>query len=115
MDLKSFVKAALNDVMDAVQETIVDRQKAEKIGYVNPKVVNPDEMEIDTIKFDIAISAGTKTKGGGEAGIEVWSVKIGANGERESEASNVSRVEFTLGVSWPFTEVTDAKKLIRVS
>lgn len=115
MELKAFVKAALNDVMDAVQETIEERKAAGKVGSVNPKVFNADEMEIDTIKFDIAVSAGAKTKGGGEAGIEVWSVKIGANGERESESSNVSRVEFTLGVSWPYSSITDAKKLIRAS
>ncbi|MCV3766464.1 hypothetical protein [Rhizobium sp. TRM95796] len=115
MELKAFVKAALNDVMDAVQETIEERKVAGKHGYINPKTHDPDEMEIDTISFDVAISAGTKTQGGGEAGLEVFSVKIGANGSREHESSNVSRIQFTLGVSWPHTHVLDAKKLIRAN
>jgi hypothetical protein len=113
MELKEFVKSVLNDVMDAVQETIEERKGADKHGYINPKTHDPDEMEIDTISFDVAISAGTKTQGGGEGGLEVWSVKIGANGSREHEATNVSRIQFTLGVAWPHTHMVDAKKLTR--
>lgn len=115
MDLKLFVKAALNDVMDAVQETIEERKAAGRFGYINPKSHDPEEMEIDTIKFDVAVSAGTKTQGGGEAGLEVFSVKLGGTGSHERETSNVSRIEFTLGVSWPHTHIQDAKKLVRAS
>ncbi|MCM2476594.1 hypothetical protein HGO38_24410 [Rhizobium sp. CG5] len=115
MDLKSFVKAALNDVMDAVQETIEERKAREKQGFINPKIHDPEVMEIDTIKFDVAVSVGTKTQGGAEAGLEVFSVKLGGSGTHEREASNVSRIEFTLGVSWPHTHILDAKKLVRAS
>lgn len=115
MDLKSFVKAALNDVMDAVQETIEERKAAKKHGHINPKTHDPDEMEIDTIKFDLAVSVGTKTQGGAEGGLEVFSAKIGASGSREHETSNVSRIEFTLGVAWPHTHILDAKKMVRAS
>ncbi|MBN7807081.1 hypothetical protein JZX86_17145 [Agrobacterium rosae] len=113
MDLKSFVKAALNDVMDAVQDTIEERKAAGRHGYINPKSHDPEEMEIDTIKFDIAVSVGSKTIGGGEAGLEVLSIKLGGNVGHEKETSNVSRIEFTLGVAWPHTHILDTKKLVR--
>ena len=113
MDLKTFVKSALSDVMDAVQETIEERKKEKKRGYVNPKVHNPNEMEIDTIKFDVAVSVGSKSHGRGEGGLEVLSLRLGVSGQHEREASNVSRIEFTLGVAWPHTEIEDARKLIR--
>lgn len=115
MDLKSFVKTALNDVMDAVAETIEERKTAGKHGYINPKSHDSEEMEIDTIKFDVAVSAGTKTQGGTEGGLEVFSFKLGGTGSHERETSNVSRIEFTLGVAWPHTHILDAKKLVRAS
>ena len=115
MDLKSFVKTALNDVMDAVQETIEERKTAGRRGHINPKSHDPDEMEIDTIKFDVAVSVGTKTQGGAEGVLEVFSVKLGGSGSHEREATNVSRIEFTLGVAWPHTHILDAKKLVRAS
>jgi len=115
LDLKLFVKAALNDVMDAVQETIEERKASKKHGYINPKTHDLEEMEIDTIKFDLAVSVGTKTQGGAEGGLEVFSAKIGASGSREHETSNVSRIEFTLGVAWPHTHILDAKKMVRAS
>lgn len=82
-------------------------------GCINPKTHDPEEMEIDTIKFDVAVSVGTKTLGGAEGGLEVFSVKLGTTGGREHEATNVSRIEFTLGVAWPHTHVLDAKKIVR--
>ena len=115
MELKAFVKAVLNDVMDAVQETIEERKAAGRHGYVNPKTHDPDDMEVDTIKFDVAISTGTKARGGLDASLEVFSVKLGGKGGGEHESSNVSRIEFTLGVAWPHTHILDAKKLVRVS
>lgn len=113
MDLKSFVKAALNDVMDAVQETIEERKVSGRHGYINPKTHDPDEMEIDTIKFDIAISVINETQGKLGGGLEVVGVKIGADGNHKHESSNVSRIEFTLGVAWPHTRMIDAKKIVR--
>ncbi|MBZ9852406.1 hypothetical protein LB566_01255 [Mesorhizobium sp. CA13] len=113
MELKEFVKAALNDVMDAVQETIEERKADRRHGYVNPKTHDFGEMEVDTIKFDIAVSTGNKAKGGASASLEVFSVKLGGEGGGEREQSNVSRIEFTLAVAWPHTHITDAKKLVR--
>lgn len=99
--------------MDAIQETIAERKAPEKYGHVNPKTHESEEMEIDTIKFDIAVSLGSKAHGGGEGGLEVLNVKLGAAGGYERETTNVSRIEFTLGVAWPHSYITDAKKLIR--
>ncbi len=113
MELKAFVKAALNDVMDAVQETIEERKVAGKHGHINPKTHDPDEMEVDTIKFDIAISASSETQGKGGGGLEVAGFKVGADGSHKRESSSVSRIEFTLGMAWPHTHMLDAKKLVR--
>ncbi|TWB55414.1 hypothetical protein FBZ98_103811 [Rhizobium sp. ERR 922] len=69
-------------------------------------------MEIDTIKFDIAISATNETQGKAAGGLEVWGAKVGADGSHKHEASNVSRIEFTLGISWPHTHMVDAKRVV---
>jgi len=89
MELKAFVKAVLNDVMDAVQETIEERKTAGGHGYINPKIHDPEEIEVDTIKFDVAISTGTKAQGGLDASLEVFSVKLGGKGGGEHESSNL--------------------------
>ncbi|MDI6029445.1 hypothetical protein QBK99_25170 [Corticibacterium sp. UT-5YL-CI-8] len=113
MELKTFIKGALTDIMDAVQETIEERAKDGKHGYVNPKSHADEGMEIDTIKFDIAVTASSKRHGSGKAGINVHVATIGADGAFERESSNLSRIEFTLSVAWPHTHIMDAKKLHR--
>lgn len=111
MELKSFIKTAIHEIMDAVEETI--RERESKAGSINPKVHNADEMEIDTIKFDVAVTVGSRSQGSGEAGLRVLGVKVSGGGEHTRETSNVSRIEFTLGVSWPHSQILDAKKLVR--
>ncbi|WP_146149174.1 hypothetical protein [Nitratireductor sp. StC3] len=113
MELKNFVKVTLNDIMDAIQETIAEREEANKKGFVNPKTHGNNSMEIDTIRFDIAISVGDTTKAGGQAGIQILAAKLGGEAGHEHEKSSVSRIEFTLGVAWPHTHIEDAKKLVR--
>lgn len=113
MEVKEFVKTALNDIMDAVSETIEERKSKNKPGIVNPKVFDPEEMMIDSIKFDIAVSAGSRDGSGVNGGLVVWGVQIGAKGERQIDSSTVSRIEFTLDVSWPYQRIEDAKKLTR--
>lgn len=115
MEPKDFVKAALNDVMDAIQETIEERKAAGRHGFINPKTHDPEEMEVDTIKFDIAISASNETQGKVGGGLEVVGFKVGGDGNHKREISNVSRIEFTLGMAWPHTQILDAKKLVRPS
>lgn len=113
MELKAFVKTALNDIMDAICEAVDERNKNDKPGLINPKVFDPEDMMIDFIKFDVAVSAGSREGGGVQGGLEVLGFQIGAKGERQAEASSVSRIEFTLDVSWPYQSVHDAKKLTR--
>lgn len=115
MELKTFVKTALQDVMDAIQETIEERETAGKHGYINPKTHDPDAMEVDTIKFDVAVSVASETQGKASGGLEVVGFKVGADGNHRRETSNTSRIEFTLGVAWPHTHIKDAKKLVRSS
>ncbi|HEV2901137.1 MAG TPA: hypothetical protein VGX71_25510 [Pseudaminobacter sp.] len=72
-------------------------------------------MEIDTIKFDIAVSASSKKQGELGGSLNVFSAKLGTRGQAEKENSEISRIEFTLGVAWPHTSIEDAKRLRRAS
>lgn len=114
MDLKEFVKIAVNDVMDAVEETIKEREAENKAGTLNPKIVSSALMEIDTINFDIAVTIGSKDLTGGSGGLQVLAFSAEGAKSRETDHSTASRVQFSLGVVWPYSNVTDVRKLTRV-
>lgn len=111
MELKDFIKIAVNEVMDAIEEVNLERGASGKKGQLNPKIVNSEEFELDTIEFDVAVTIGDKKSGNAEGGINVLGAKLGAGGKVEKEASNASRVKFSLGVAWPYIQLTDVKKL----
>lgn len=72
MELKAFVKTALNDIMDAICEAVDERNKNDKPSLINPKVFDPEDMMIDSIKFDVAVSAGSRE--GGECKVDLKSL-----------------------------------------
>lgn len=113
MELKDFVKASVSEMMDAIVEFNEERKAAGKKGNLNPKVLGSDAFEIDTIDFDIAVTAASKKAGSAGGRVNLYVASVGANGSVESDNSRVSRIRFSLGVAWPFTSIQDVKKLQR--
>jgi hypothetical protein len=102
MDLKTFVREALVEIVQAVQEA----QKA-TIGMnalINPSGVKPAGRAqtahgrgVEDVHFDIAVTVEAKTAG--EAGFKVLGLGLGA--DLSDSESRASRVKFTVPVCWP--------------
>ena len=102
MNLAEFVEEALSEMLagirnaqkkDGGQEIAAEMfEDASRFGVVG------SGKEIFTIvQFDVSISA--ETKGGGKAGLRVWS--IGAEGSGEHTAQHTNRVKFSVPLRLP--------------
>lgn len=115
MDLKEFVGQALFDIVQGVldaQTTLGANGK-----YINPelstqqgplekqgKLVSIQGQLVQTVEFDIAVTAteGKGTKGG--IGVVVGAIALGSQGQSSSESSAVSRIKFSVPVTLPYGE-----------
>lgn len=115
MELKEFVKTAIQDITNAVSE-LQSELKNESIvspsmpsAIANSTVMDPDNgsinRKISNIDFDVALTVGDSgtIESGGKVGIQIFSAKIG--GENKSHTENVSRITFTIPVVLPTAHV----------
>ncbi len=88
MDLKDFIATTLISIKEGIAEANSKTNKAYKIGPES-KVVN----------FDVAVEVSKegKTEKGGGIRIHVVEAKLGK--DQTSKESNVSRINFTVGVN----------------
>jgi hypothetical protein len=100
MQLKEFVKNALKDVVEAVEEV---------------KGESSRDMHLDgskdqrTVEFDIAVTVEDTVSGTGKAGIRVFSVlEGGGEASKELRNSTVSRIQFGVHVD-RFTKCENAE------
>ncbi len=116
LDLRSFVKTALSDVLLG----ILDAQSNEEVGrFIAPVglgnvsfpidggVVHDQRLLVTTMKFDIAVtvSGENSTKSGGKLGIHVLSANL--SGENATKSENVSRIQFAVPLKFPRYESKD--------
>lgn len=113
MELKEFITAALTEIVQGV----ADAQKilGENGRFINPELstqqgtletqakhVSVQGQLVQTVDFDIAVTATEGTKTG--AGIKVLAgiFDLGANGKSSNEQSAVSRIKFAVPVTLPY-------------
>ena len=123
MELKDFVSESIKQIIDGVNEA---KKHADKNGgVINPQRwrVNSANIQakadrktgaaIETIEFDVAVTAtdGSSTKGG--IGVFIGAVNLGAQEHTENSNSSVSRLKFSVPVVLPFTENPSDKKDIK--
>lgn len=114
MELKDFIKNTVGQISDAIEEYNSERHKLNKFGNLNPKIfASGESFEIDTIEFDVAITAGEKVSGSAGAKVNVYIANFGGEGSLEKESNAVNRIKFSLGVAWPYAKVEDVSKLKR--
>ena len=105
IDLKTFVQSVLVDTIAAVQGARMEIQALSLEGVINP--VDPARTYGNEapIEFDVAVTVGRSTDGGGKAGLKVPFMDIGASGEinRQHTAESVSRIRFSVVVAFPPT------------
>ena len=115
MELKEFVKTAIQDITNAVSELQSELKNGSIVSpsmpsaIANSTVMDPDNgsinRKISNIDFDVALTVGGSgtIESGGKVGIQIFSAKIG--GENKSHTENVSRITFTIPVVLPTAHV----------
>ncbi|MBA2368446.1 MAG: hypothetical protein H0V82_05415 [Candidatus Protochlamydia sp.] len=70
--------------------------------YVNPNPVSENHKKLSDIEFDFAltVSEGKSCKGGG--GLSVMGLSIGGKGGSDQTNSSVSRIKFSIPISYPY-------------
>ena len=111
MDLRDFVSETLIQIADGVKQA---QEKATEIGArVNPKLTGgathaaqhgflaASGAPAQIVQFDVALTVkeGSGTKGG--IGIFAGAVTLGSSGQSNVENSSVSRVKFSVPLSFP--------------
>lgn len=87
MDLKDFISTTLI----SIKQGIAEANKVDKAYLIVPenKVVN----------FDIAVEVSKEGKSGGSGGVKIHVVEAKLGKDQTNRESNVSRINFTVGVS----------------
>ncbi len=101
MNLEDFVSSSIIEIVSGIKKAH-DRLGPQKIVAINPIWPNLglNEKNVQTLTFDIAITAAeTKQSGvgaGASVGIQVVSANVGGKKDKIIENSSVSRVTFSL-------------------
>lgn len=118
MELKDFVKTAINDITSAVSELQNELQNGAIVSPSMPNAISNVTIKdpitncnrkISSIDFDVATTVETSDKfeAGGGVGIQIFSAKIENNNEERT--GNVSRIAFSIPVVLPTYNVELAK------
>jgi hypothetical protein len=112
MDLKEFVSDSLTQIAEGVQ---LAQQRGTTSGVwinpagsnITPRKENPiirtvhGEGYLNDVHFDVAVTVSDEKKGNAGAGLKVFGVKLGAEGEASFQNAAVSRIQFSVQVVWP--------------
>jgi len=108
MELHEFVTTTLVQIQQGVQEAIAQSQQRGLKGAINPiwgAADRHDPNYVRDVAFDVAVTVIDRTEGSGGAAINVLSVKLGGEMSQGAENSHVSRVQFSIPLIAPVTEV----------
>jgi hypothetical protein len=108
MDLKGFIKETIAAIVESTSEL---QAQFEGVGViVNPPVSNKERdlyehenlshryRRVETIEFDVAVTAATETSGGAKAGLKIFTAELGADGKHARNHEEVSRVKFSIPI-----------------
>ncbi|HXC57259.1 MAG TPA: hypothetical protein VNU97_18305 [Rhizomicrobium sp.] len=115
MNLEDFVSDSIVEIVSGIKNA-QDRLKTKGIvAAINPvwAHLGLGEKNIQSLEFDVAITAASKDQlergAGASIGIQVVGANIGAKKQATTENSSISRVKFSLPFIPPSTTV-DASK-----
>jgi hypothetical protein len=117
MNLRDFIRETLTEIADGVAEA--DEKVAARGGAVNPRNVVTNKSgegpygfciedrkakyhpAVESIEFDVVVSAaeGKETKGG--IGVHVGAIGIGSAGKSDQASSSQSRIKFRIPMLLP--------------
>lgn len=120
MDLKDFIKETISSISEATAELQVSLGS---LGVIlNPPVDAEDGnvyragskhtySRIQTIEFDVAVTASADTSGGAKGGLKVLSFEFGAEGTHSRQSEQVSRVKFGIPLVLPPSSAIEGNAL----
>lgn len=109
MELEEFIRSSLIQIMGGMTAAREDWQKKkDKIsgdGIICPAWGTSDDHknQVQEVKFDVAVTAATKTEGSGSGGIKVVALDLSGKIGHSSENSTVSRISFSVSILPPTT------------
>lgn len=125
MNLKEFIEETISAIVEATTSL---QNKFEAQGtIINPpvSVTERDLYEVgssshryrrvETIEFDVAVTAASETGAAGKAGLRIFTAEAGVEGKRTTAKEEVSRVKFTIPVVLSPTADEGANKAKRDS
>ena len=104
MDLETFVSDTLVSIIVGVNKAQIKLGEAGSYGMINPER-EPVEYSYPPrdVEFDIAVTVESSAKGSASGGVQISVVRFGASGEVTDKDVAVSRVKFSVPVSFPWT------------
>jgi hypothetical protein len=109
MELEEFVHSSIVQIMRGIKSAQEEWDtNASGYGVISPAWDGPDDFRnrIQEVKFDVAVTAATKTEGGGGGGIKVVALDISGKISRSAEKNTVSRISFSIPILPPTTVIT---------
>lgn len=106
MDLKEFVEQTISALVEASM-ALQDRYEEDEVlinppapqsgsGVFHPGSANYTFRHVRDVEFDVALTVGAETSGGGKAALKIFSAEIGGGGDHARSSEQVSRVKFSI-------------------
>lgn len=113
MELEEFIRTSLLQVMRGVKSA--QEEWGATIsggGVISPAWGGPKDFakRVQELKFDIAVTATSKTEGGGSGGIKVLSVDLSGKASHTAESNTVSRISFSIPILPSTTTIMDSPR-----
>lgn len=109
MELKTFIKSAITQIVESVEE-LNNEIQIENV-YINPcshykdfdKTIVKGEYfyNLSEINFDLTVSAADNAEKGAKVGVVASVVGLGASTKAGTQNSSVSKLQFTIPVMLP--------------
>jgi len=108
MELNEFVTSTLVQIQQGVQDAIAQSRQRALNGAINPIWGAADKYDrsyVREVAFDVAVTVIDRTEGSAGGAINVLSLKLGGEMYGMAGNSHVSRIQFSIPIVAPATEV----------
>ena len=113
MELEEFIRSSMLQIMQGIRGAQQEwKTPSSGAGVISPAWDGPDDFvnRVQEVKFDVAVTAATKTEGGGSGGIKVVALDVSGKVSRSAENSTVSRISFSIPILPPTTVIEKRDK-----
>jgi hypothetical protein len=99
--LKDFIRQSLLEISDALREANEAYKKSHSFDRAAFILISGgNKKEGNGIHFDLAVTTKSETESGGKAGVNISIVELNTGGQSQQTEENVSRISFTVNISY---------------